>query len=304
MDARLVDKYRDLFSATGHGGLYNDPWWLDLVCGPGGWTTLSGSDQVTGASVYLPAASLRIRGLGALVTPPLTQWVRPIGTHGVCTGLPGGILRSIPACPIVDLQVGADWEASADRHGFHASTRYSYVLPANLSMEEIRAGYNEGLRRNLREAKDHYSVATCEDPTLLHRLVRVSHERQQQRLSPWIESALPRVTGAILAAGRGACLAAFADGQVLAAILVAWDDDTTYYLAGGHLARPGSASAHALLLDRAIDQAIDRRTGFDFEGSMHPGIANFFQSFGARPAPFLRLVRYRGLGRLWGWWQG
>lgn len=304
MHDRSADSYREMFASSGHRGLYNDPWWLDLVCGPEGWTSLSGSDPETGQPVYLPAASLRIRGMDARVTPPLTQWVRPVGPRGIYAGLPDDLVRSMPICPVIDVQVGAQWEASAVRYGFHVSTRYSYVLPANLAIGEIRAGYNEGLRRNLREATGHYSIAACEDPVVLQRLVKASHERQRQRLSPWIGAVLPRVMQAILASGRGACYSASVDDQVLAAILIARDNDTTYYLAGGHLARPGSASAHALLLDHAIEHSARQQTGFDFEGSMHPGIANFFQSFGARPESFLRLVRYRGLGRVWGWLRG
>jgi hypothetical protein len=87
--------------------------------------------------------------------------------------------------------------------------------------------------------------------------------------------------------------------EVLAAVLVAWDPVSTYYLAGGRTARPGAASAHAILLDHAVGDAMARGTSFDFEGSMHPGIANFFQSFGARPEPFTRLTRFTGAGRLW-----
>ena len=88
------------------------------------------------------------------------------------------------------------------------------------------------------------------------------------------------------------------DNDPVAGIMTGWDATTAYYLLGGRN-ETGGASAHAYLLDDAVSHAVAHERKFDFEGSMHPGIANFFQSFGAKPAPYIRIRKYKGLGKLW-----
>jgi len=88
-------------------------------------------------------------------------------------------------------------------------------------------------------------------------------------------------------------------GVAIAGILTGWDSKTSYYLAGGRNGDDQGASAHALLLDHVIHEAQTRGLAFDFEGSMNPGIANFFQSFGAKPESYLQIRKFRGMGKLW-----
>ena len=89
------------------------------------------------------------------------------------------------------------------------------------------------------------------------------------------------------------------NGKPIASILTAWDHKATYYLAGGRTGDEAGASAHALLLDKALINSIQAGREFDFEGSMHSGIANFFQSFGASPEEYWQVKKYRGLGKAW-----
>lgn len=294
-----VSEYRRLWTACGATGLYTSPWWLDLTCGPTGWTALLDTDPDNRRSVGLPVACQRISGMDAWVTPPLTQWVDMIGDPVSPKVFSDALLNRIPRLPIFDLQVSGIPVGAFAAHRVRAVLRYSYILPLEEGIQSARAGYNEGLRRNLREAAAAYAIARSEDADLLVKLVRRSLLRQRTGIPPWVEGVLPRVFRGLLAENRGDCLVARAGEQVLAAVLVAWDAKTTYYLAGGRADHPGSASAHALLLDAAVAEAATRGTAFDFEGSMHPGIANFFQSFGATPDPFLRLTRYAGRGKWW-----
>ena len=46
------------------------------------------------------------------------------------------------------------------------------------------------------------------------------------------------------------------------------------------------------LIDQAIIDAVGRYDLFDFEGSKAPGLARFYQGFGAKLVPYLRFQRY------------
>jgi hypothetical protein len=116
---------------------------------------------------------------------------------------------------------------------------------------------------------------------------------------PWFDVVLPRVFEGLQSNQVGQLSLALYQGKAIAGVLTAWDAHSTYYLAGGRAGSDEAASAHSLLLDEAILKAHHRKTDFDFEGSMHPGIANFFQSFGANPTAYWHIKKYTGLGKLW-----
>ena len=299
MSVDAVREYESLYETAGGSRLYTAPWWLGLTCGPAGWTALSHRDLQTGTRMALPVHVCRIRGMKALVTPPLTQWVDVLAESPDPSPWTDAFIAGIPRLPIIDVQVSGMPEGTFSTHGIRAALRYSYILPASPDIAAVRAGYSEGLRRNLREARSAYAVEATDDAGILLAMMRSSYAQQNVAPPPGTDDVIPRVMTALATRGQGRCLVARDGKDVLAAVLVAWDPVSTYYLAGGRTSRPDAASAHSILLDHAVEDAMVRGTSFDFEGSMHPGIANFFQSFGARPEPFTRLTRFTGPGRLW-----
>jgi hypothetical protein len=299
MSADAVREYESLYEAAGGSRLYTAPWWLGLTCGPAGWTALCHRDPQAGTRLAMPIHTCFIRGMKALVTPPLTQWVDVLAESPVASPWTEAFIAGIPRLPIMDVQVNGMPEGPFAVHRIRAALRYSYILPATPDIAAVRASYSEGLRRNLREARSAYTLDPTDDSRILLSMLRASYAQQEMSPPPGTDDLVPRVMAALLSRGQGRCLVARDGNDVLAAVLVAWDPVSTYYLAGGRTARPGGASAHAILLDHAVEEAMGRGTTFDFEGSMHPGIANFFQSFGARPEPFTRLTRFTGPGRLW-----
>jgi hypothetical protein len=299
MSADPLREYERLYASAGGSRLYTAPWWLGLTCGPAGWTALHHRDPQSGSRMAMAVHVRRIRGMKALVTPPLTQWVDVLAESPDPHPWTEAFIANIPRLPIIDVQVSGMPEAPFAAHGISAALRYSYILPASRDIAAVRAGYSEGLRRNIREARAAYTVESTDDAGILLAMMRASYAQQKVAPPPGTETLIPRVMGALASRGQGRCLVARDGKGVLAAALVAWDPVATYYLAGGRTARPEGASAHSILLDHAVEEAMARGTSFDFEGSMHPGIANFFQSFGARPEPFTRLTRFTGPGRLW-----
>lgn len=299
MSADAIREYERLYESVGGSRLYTAPWWLGLTCGPAGWTALFHRDPQSGTRMAMPVHACRIRGMKALVTPPLTQWVDVLAESPDPSPWTEAFIAGIPKLPIIDVQVSGMPEGPFAAHRIRAVLRYSYILSASPDIAAVRTGYSEGLRRNLREARSAYVVESTDDPGILLEMIRASYAQQSIVPPPGTDNVIPRVMTALAGRGQGRCFVARDGQEVLAAVLVAWDPVATYYLAGGRTARPGGASAHTILLDHAVSEAMARGTSFDFEGSMHPGIANFFQSFGARPEPFTRLTRFTGPGRLW-----
>lgn len=285
------ENYRKFWSRVQEPELYNSPWWLDTVCGSGGWDVIKSEGIASG---YLPYYPTRLGRLKAILTPPMTQRI------GMLTDFDGTIqladlLKELPSTSILKLAIDPGIGTENLMKEYKISTRYTYVIRYRGELEDIRSGYSEGLRRNLKEAKELYEVMNSEDiATLLH-LVKSSFTGNY----PYLEKLLPFIAKSLLERKVGNLKIALEEGKPIAGILTGRDSRNTYYLAGGRIQDPKAASAHALLLDTVMEEAFRNRTTFDFEGSMQPGIANFFQSFGAEPFAFREVSRYSGLGKVW-----
>lgn len=76
-----------------------------------------------------------------------------------------------------------------------------------------------------------------------------------------------------------------------AAGFFAWDRQTMYYIAGGYNNSDKKGEAMSFLLWRGILLAKEKNLTFDFEGSMVPGIAEFFRSFGSEASTYYQVVK-------------
>jgi hypothetical protein len=80
------------------------------------------------------------------------------------------------------------------------------------------------------------------------------------------------------------------NGEPLAGCAIVWDTKQVYYIAGGISGR--NSSAMSLAIWDAIRYARDEvgLDQFDFEGSMVPGIENYFRKFGGQISPYYHLL--------------
>ncbi|MGB4849277.1 MAG: GNAT family N-acetyltransferase [Saprospiraceae bacterium] len=297
--ATSTELYAEFYTECDHPDLYAAPWWLDAVCGEGKWDAfrlVNNSDQTT---VFIPFYKTHIRKLSALITPPLTQWIPVLAKEDVHHFSVVEFLKSVPQCSIIDLSMKSGENPVLPTKDYRVNFKYSYVIPYNPLKDQLKLNYNEGLRRNLREAEKNYSIGASGDiPTFLN-LCNSSYYNRKLKPPSWLDQIVPVAVEALKKNGSGIINLAIHRGVVIAGILTGWDTRTTYYLIGGRNGDEQGASAHALLLDHVINEAHGRGHSFDFEGSMHPGIANFFQSFGATPEPYLQIRKFNGMGRIW-----
>ena len=88
-------------------------------------------------------------------------------------------------------------------------------------------------------------------------------------------------------------------GEALAASLVVWDNQRTYYLIGGYDAENAHQGAGTLNLWHAIKDAKARGNRlFDFEGSMIPEVERYFRGFGGELKTFFSVEKKNWLGEI------
>jgi len=299
------------FCARGeaHGvPLFQQAWWLDAACGAAGWTVLLHEDG--GRIVAALPLALRRRGrLPTLGHAPFSPWAGPwiaasSSTHPARARAEARAALEVLARALPESGLYAqNWDPrNLDALPFHAAgcltlTRWTHVLEDIGDTERIWEGFRDTARREIRKAEGRAGLAAAPEPGSreLLRLWTATFARQG-RLPPAAPELLAAILGAAEARGQGAVIVARdGDGRAHAAAAIVWDEARAWYLAGGADPALRVSGAGSLCLWKAIGIAAHHVQSFDFEGSMEPAIARHFASFGARPVPYLRVVRARGM---------
>jgi hypothetical protein len=299
MEPVSIRSYHALFESAGEPLLYSNPWWLDATCGIESWDALVSYDNSNRPVAAIPYHRTRIRGLSAITTPPLTQWVSLLSVADDSVQENMFRLSTIPKTSILDLSLKPDHRINPQDSSLAPALKYSFIIPLSEKITDVRAKYNEGLRRNLKQATQLHTIEESGNLAGFLKLCKQTYHDRKMKPPSWLDGIIPGVYKELMTKQRGTLTFAVSQDKIIAGILTAWDHQTSYYLAGGKMADDHGTAAHALLLDHAIQEACSRGTSFDFEGSMHPGIANFFQSFGSVPVSYWHFKKYRGAGRLW-----
>lgn len=175
-------------------------------------------------------------------------------------------------------------------HHGRIEERTNQVLPLEGNVEELRAAYSQGHRRNLRNPDSAmvFSNMTADD------FVGLFRRTTGERFGAAAVRGLSDLQGAITeGVRRGQCeIVSFVNGDsVVGAVCFATWEGRTILLKSANTSEGMEARAIFRILDHWVQRHAG--TGFllDFAGSMTPSVARFNAGFGAQPRVYLRLVR-------------
>jgi hypothetical protein len=259
-------------------------WWLDAVA-PGRWRAhelRDGESIVAAWPTVVDTMRLGVVHRGA----PLTPFLGPLLPAGE-----GARRRSRELKLVEELleQFGSfahlearcnpafDYWTPLRWHGFQQTTNYTWRLTDLSDLDAVFAGFRENIRGHVRAAEKSGTTvveASLDDFLELHRR---RFDRDPQGVD--------RIDAAAAARGaRTILVARDSDGVARAGGYFVHDERfTTYLLAATDAEVRGAAS---LVLWEAIKRAAERRTAFDFEGSMLRHVESFVRSFGGVPTPY------------------
>ncbi len=291
MDAKT--KYRAFCESRNDVPVFRQPWWLDAVCRDGTWgVCVTEKDGIiTGA---LPYFRTKRWGISIITLPPLTPHT---GVQFADSGreealsVIRSLVRQLPRATVVRLYhpPGFKMLAPFEQRGFRTMERYTYQL--DLTAPEPERLFNTNLRRKLKRARQTGLVCQeSDDPDIVFSLNAMSLRRQGVR-ARYDRELFRRLDEAIqMHAGRKIFITYDTEGTPLAGgYYVQEDRRVVYYLTGGHNGHP---TAMSLVMATALEYYQGRAGLFDFEGSMVPGIARFFRSFGGQPVAYYATVKY------------
>jgi hypothetical protein len=187
-----------------------------------------------------------------------------------------------------------DWVADFQPfvwRGFKVVVRYTYQIHLNGKTDEALLAEMSSNRRNeIRNGhKKGLAVSLCDDRTVIERLVAKSLGRQG------VESALSNahaLLNGFAQPNNSFAYVTHKDGVPVAVCFCVHDAERTYYVLGGVDDDCGVAAAAPMAMFACIRHARELGQGvYDFEGSIVPGIEQYFRSFGGTLTPMYRVVK-------------
>ena len=80
---------------------------------------------------------------------------------------------------ILDLSIQPDASLPHQDSAFPVALRYSFIIPPDDKADNVRSGYSEGLRRNIRQAEKNYILKQSDDIKGFLSLCRQSKKKKK-----------------------------------------------------------------------------------------------------------------------------
>jgi len=232
-------------------------------------------------------------GLGFLQNPPLIPYVVPTWKNKpnnpqVIARIWKGALAQLPKIDVAEWH----WHPSCgvlQAQGFDSIEQHTRILA--LQETDLWRGFKPALQRQIKKGKRALEIHVGMQTQNVFNMHVASLKRQQKKPLYTTEQLNTFITYCH-ESQQGTCYTATHNKEVVAAIAVVWDEQTTYYMAGGSTDLGQAHGAMSYLLWQAILDAQNRgNQSFDFEGSRHESIDRFFAGFGAEKVNYTVFVK-------------
>lgn len=287
--------------------LFEQPWWLDATA-PGQWDAVE--VQEGGRTVArLPFVVRKKHGFRALTQPPLTQtlgpWVEQLSQNPSKhlareKELLNALIARLPPHDVFQQAFHANVTNWLPFYwtGFSQTTYYSYAFDDLTDHDHIYRGFSKTTRQQVERTSSRLYV---DDSGSIDDLLHLAdHTYQRQGLTlPYPRDLLYRIDDAVKRhATRQLLIAKDEAGAHHAAIYVIGDERRAYSIVTGTHTEHRQSGAINLLYWEAIKAASQHSRVFDFEGSMIPGVEEFYRKFGGVQVPYFAVRRSSGAARI------
>jgi len=253
--------------------MYPYSWYLDLVSP--GWGGLVKGDYES----VMPLTRSGKYGFQMLLQPILAQQL------GVFSADPPGeeelqeFVGAIPSCfRYVDICMNI--HNSRLPGGISRRERANYELDL-----KSPANYSSNTKRNIQKGRVHpFEFREISVDQYLE--LKYSSEDRITVKRPYLE----RLFGGLKKLNRAGAFGLFLEGNLHAAAVLGFAETRVIYLNGSSSKEGKETRAMFVLMDRLIQWSGDKSPVFDFEGSNLPGVARFFEGFGASKTMYHRIV--------------
>lgn len=260
--------------------IYALGWYLDRTSP--GWDAMILGDY----EMVLPLPKSRHRGFQAVMRPLFSQQTGPFTSGEKALKQLEDMIRKIPA-PYRMVELSLVSGTGKYLKNLPYRMRKNYVLDLD-SKGSFRDSMNENTRRNIRKSRNNDLLL---DRNLdVETLVSFKHKNEIVSLKRKHYAILRDLLASVHERKAGMAWGVRnRQGALLSVVYLLKYMKRYYYLVSASNKEGKEKRAMFYLLDSFLEQDHAEGSVLDFEGSDVPGVARFFQGFGARPEPYPHL---------------
>lgn len=293
------DTYRAFCAAEPSVPLFLKDWWLDAVCHSWDAAVVRNGDNISGIWPYAIERKINVSILrDQVLTPYMGPFV--FYPHDLKPSKRDNFQHETLAALLEDMPEVKVWHLSAfpglkqvglfTDNDFDVQVRQTFIMPLHEAVDDIFSRLNEDYRRNVRKADKELTISN--EPEMLHQLwayQKATLDKKDVRMH-FTQLQLQTIFDACTEHNCTALWVARKNNEIQAIVWHVWDEVNAYYLAGSKnpVARDNRAMT-ALLWHAIAHSKTMGKQGFDFEGSMDPGVEKFFRNFGGKRQLYLVL---------------
>lgn len=297
------EKYIQLCRENNTICVYDMPWWMDAVCGENNWDVVlyEKNDVILGAMPYYIKSKM---GLGYITQPQLTQH------NGVWINYPKNQVESkrisfekevIDA--ILDEVEKKDICYYMQNHspsltnwlpyywrGYKQTCYYTYRLEDISNTEQLFANFQPNKRKNINKARKAGFVPKFDlDAKKFYDLHKKSLSKQGKEIQ-YSFDLFNRIYEAAYENNSGRTIyVENENAEPVSALFNIWDNKWGYDLISAIDPDTRNLGIPDLLVFSMLEYLSGKVGGYDFEGSMIPGVEESFRHFGAHQTPYFTI---------------
>jgi hypothetical protein len=263
-----------------NGLLYAYSWYLDSVAE--NWDALVIGNYET----VMPLVWLKKLGVKCLYQPYYCQQLGVFGNSLSAKTQSEFLKQTNQFFPYININLNPS--ASVIAESFGLKPKKNLLLDLNNPFSAIKNNYKDNHRRSIQKAV-RAEVTFSEKTTLaaFQKFYLQNIDRQKESFKPQHEKIFKRLTKTAVENGSGKIYTVSDNaGNLLSGSVILFHQNRLINIISTSSAAGKSTGASHFLFDRIIGKFSDSETVLDFEGSSIPGVARFYQGFGAFEVPF------------------
>lgn len=248
----------------------------------------------------------RKKGIKGYHVPPITPYFGPIVDHKITDQtqrqrIVQQILKALPKSATYDFILLPEYQDLLPYiwAGYSPTVRYTYRT--NLALNDWQSAINKNKARDYRKAQKHLQegkVKLSKNAHNLDAVLALVEETAARKNFALLTALYKRVfENGNLKSIWNTKVVETPEGQPLAAVLTVSDRFQTYYLFNGRVKELPKEfqNINLLIMGQAIEEAIENKRIFDFEGSMLQGVEQYFRLLAGVQQPIFRLQKSNSL---------
>lgn len=272
---------RCIENSIGHR-IYAYSWYLDCVCDR--WDVIIKGDY----EIVMPLPNKKKYGISYIYMPPWTQQLGLFSPSIVDEDMIRGFIAGIPGrIQWIDYQFNAANTIS----GTDVSSRKNYLLSLEDELDEIALGFNKNRKRSIKNGFQDCLLDKQGDATVFlknYKTIHTSYSVSDEAFEQLVKLCC-------LDNDQVNVWNVFLRDEFIAGLIWLKDTKRITYLVPFANEKAKKLDIPSLMVYELIKECQKRKMDLDFEGSMLPGVENFYRSFGASPE-FYSYFRKRPFG--------